>query len=408
MSALATPPTPQPVASSSRLTPPTKRVRVDDNDDSDGEDAELDQSAAAKQARKDARTIRNRESAQRSRNQRKAHLAWLEARVVELEAENRALRTGAPVSTPSAAPSGASVASTPVREASPTQSVVSLANDMGLPPDIVGTGVSLADLAPPPADLQFDVDVKPVVPLPSAALAPATAGTHADALRTENAALRERIGLLENLVKQVVALSSFTPAPVLAPAPVDSLAAVTFATDTFPLGEPSAIVDWDSFTQPDLAPELSQDSITSTSTMSTDIVSTLPAFAEPTDNALVACHPAAVVTPASAGALQRATNSAASTGGARAAGRVRMLARLVVALARIRGWTTASPYPTSTPAPASTSTSTSTSGLMSGSGVGTARARARASASTASLKRAQRERARRRSRRAPTTRGTTR
>ncbi|ORX34432.1 hypothetical protein BD324DRAFT_635899 [Kockovaella imperatae] len=169
------------IASSSKLFTP-KRSR-DEESPSDVEDIPMDDAARAKQARKDARTIRNRESAQRSRNQRKAHMSYLETRVAELEAENKALRGS-------------------TREPSPTLTTVSFSDT-----------VNLASVAPPPRDL----DIKPTIEeLPTLS-----------SLQAENASLRERIALLENLVKQVVAVSNLggldkpadvTVSPSLAPA----------------------------------------------------------------------------------------------------------------------------------------------------------------------------------------------
>ncbi|WVQ97921.1 hypothetical protein IAU59_005039 [Kwoniella sp. CBS 9459] len=191
-----------------------------------GEILDMDEEARAKVARKEARTIRNRESAQRSRNQRKAHLAYLEARVVELENENRTLRGDGPASawSPSMSGSGFGSPSASAREASPAQSVISLANDLGIPTELVsGTGVKLSSVAPPPANMHLE-DVKPVIPqspshedvelktvVPTTPIARASASiSPADRLHAENAALRERVSLLENLVKQVVAVANLS------------------------------------------------------------------------------------------------------------------------------------------------------------------------------------------------------
>ncbi|WVQ84196.1 hypothetical protein IAT38_006347 [Cryptococcus sp. DSM 104549] len=241
----------------------------DDAEELVGITPDMDDEARAKVARKEARTIRNRESAQRSRNQRKHHLAWLETRVVELEAENRALRGDSAVPTASTAPGtpapptassqakrGLSAqphptTSTPTpahahahREPSPAQSVMSLASDLGLPAELVGAGagVSLASVAPPPADLALQVDpgvsgrgeeedVKPILLDGGVAVgfSPQSAvGGVGGGLEAENAVLRERVALLENLVKQVVAVSDLSglvppvlsnPSPALAPPP---------------------------------------------------------------------------------------------------------------------------------------------------------------------------------------------
>ncbi|KAL1409722.1 hypothetical protein Q8F55_003718 [Vanrija albida] len=206
-------------------TPAAKRARPssadkDDEDDAadeagDGEpidEENMDDEAKAKAQRREARTIRNRESAQRSRNQRKAHLAWLEQRVVELEAENRVLRTGSTPSSPMK-----------TRESSPANSIVSLASDLGIPAEIVsaGGGVNLATVAPPPADVQEDI--KPFI---STTVAPPTeapepipitgpvSADFANDIRAENAALRWRVGMLENIVKQAATFFSAYNAPV--------------------------------------------------------------------------------------------------------------------------------------------------------------------------------------------------
>ncbi|WVN85685.1 uncharacterized protein L203_100834 [Cryptococcus depauperatus CBS 7841] len=198
----------------------------------DEEEVEMDEEARAKLARKEARIIRNRESAQRSRNARKQHLVWLESRVVELEAENRTLRgendtPGPSVTTafcrsisPFQEPLSASTSS--VREPSPAQSVLSLANDLGLPSELVGsTGVKLSSVAPLSVDLAsemgMETDVKPDISGDLSMVSQLMLDARDDTvqLREENKALKERVGLLENLVKQVVALSNLGGLPLL-------------------------------------------------------------------------------------------------------------------------------------------------------------------------------------------------
>lgn len=207
---------PAPSPSSSQ---PIKRPRQSNSsprdEDEAASDEDLDEEARAKLARKEARTIRNRESAQRSRNARKAHVAWLEKRVVELEAENRSLKGEPPTSTdpvPTAATPEAT-AQPPAREASTEHDVLSFANDLGIPSEIVSSGVSLSNVAPPPSSV--DVDVKPIIePSPLTLASPAVVLTSNDdlmAIKTENANLRQRVTLLENLVKQVVAIANFSP-----------------------------------------------------------------------------------------------------------------------------------------------------------------------------------------------------
>lgn len=166
-------------ASSSKLntpqTSPLKRQRVSVSASADGTMSDdMDEEMIARKARRDARTIRNRESAQRSRNQRKAHLSDLEERVQQLEAENARLKES------------------PIRDPSPSQSVF-------LPLD---TAINLADVIPPPLDL--GIDIKPIIQPTEKC----QDGLEAEKLKAENMALRERVTLLEGLVKQVVALSN--------------------------------------------------------------------------------------------------------------------------------------------------------------------------------------------------------
>ncbi|WVQ74112.1 hypothetical protein IAR50_003702 [Cryptococcus sp. DSM 104548] len=181
-----------------------------------GMGAGMDDEARAKAARKEARTMRNRESAQRSRNQRKQHLVWLEKRVVELEHENKALKSGSsspppapasPAAARASSPSGSVASSGRLRETSPAQSVISLATDLGLPTELVsgGSGVNLSSVAPPPADLDLAPQPLPSSPPPSRA-----ENDDVELLREQNRALRERVGLLEGLVKQVVSLSNLS------------------------------------------------------------------------------------------------------------------------------------------------------------------------------------------------------
>ncbi|EKD02045.1 hypothetical protein A1Q2_03745 [Trichosporon asahii var. asahii CBS 8904] len=201
-------------------TPAPEGEHDDNNGEAKQPEEEMDEEARAKAARREARTIRNRESAQRSRNQRKAHLAWLEARVVELEAENRALRTGSAPSSPAK-----------TRESSPANSVLSLASDLGIPPEIVtaGGGVNLATVAPPPAhvleDIKPSIDptappAMPEFPTPDLAAQSAPLPGHEQDVRAENAHLRWRVGMLENIVKQAATFFSSYNQLAGQPAPV--------------------------------------------------------------------------------------------------------------------------------------------------------------------------------------------
>lgn len=268
-----------------RATLPAAARAIKEVSELSEEDDDVDDEMKAKLARKEARTIRNRESAQRSRNQRKAHLAWLESRVLELEAENQALRAGPPNAKPKAKkestenvteisgpstlrtssstsvsasespspsvhpnPISAAVSTwtkrsfhpntsysctrTHSREPSPAQSVFSLATDLGLPTELVngGAGVRLASVTPPSKEMLSEMGVDDDDDDREA--------THGDRigvgnffhthlghiqpssnsfdeeearLKEENAHLRERVGLLENLVKQVVILFDLNP-----------------------------------------------------------------------------------------------------------------------------------------------------------------------------------------------------
>ena len=322
-------------------------VEIGDEDDND----HLDNSARAKMLRKEARvsltltidpvivlnyqTIRNRESAQRSRNQRKAHLAYLEVRVAELEKENRALRSGeTPPPTRSAE-----------REASPANSVISLANDLGIPPEIVSSsgGVNLATVAPPPADL----DVKPVVapaspPLTNVQGPPLFGDMTINSLQAENAAIRERVGLLENLVKQVVALSNLGGIPSAQP-PAKSAAPPTSPAYVAPQS-----FEWDAILN---ASNANAESINArlSATLSppmfpvqpldvaTDlsISSANPALPSNT-NANLACHPAVVVTCATSQALQRARTPSRLVPLEMSSARLGMMAKVVIAMAKLR------------------------------------------------------------------------
>ncbi|WWD22181.1 hypothetical protein CI109_106672 [Kwoniella shandongensis] len=350
------------VASSSKRPAPSastttaKRPRPSTShheDESDGEvdivlnaDGEMDDETKAKIARKEARTIRNRESAQRSRNQRKAHLVYLETRVVELEAENRALKRGE-MSTPP--PQHNDVPSAPPsvgREASPAQSVMSLANDLGIPTELVsGTGVRLSNVAPPPADLHIE-DIKPVIaPSPIRAVSPATSTANQDAslaeLRAENAGLRERVSLLENLVKQVVAVANLSG---LDDKPTITTTTATAIESSTPTTAQNA-VDWAAFLSapsaapaPGLESTLSPSLFPSTILNNTDSSATSayqssfvseskPTLSEVTSNP-VARHPAAVATESSVflaterrdEALQRARGITSMSSLARALG----------------------------------------------------------------------------------------
>ncbi|OWZ78619.1 hypothetical protein C366_03267 [Cryptococcus neoformans Tu401-1] len=279
------------------------------------EEDNINEEMKAKLARKEARTIRNRESAQRSRNQRKAHLAWLESRVLELEAENQVLR-GVPSDAEPEAKEGSTVeviegsvssalmasfstlttsasesASSSVhpnptsaaastwtkrsfhpnpshsrtrthsREVSPAQSVLSLATDLGLPTELVngGAGVRLASVTPPSKGMLSEMGVDDDDDDNGAAhkdrirvgnffrthfgRIPPSSNSFSEEefqLKQENAHLRERVGLLENLVKQVVILFNLNPhsAPLCIPVSMPSMSTPVPAPLSMLLGTP--------------------------------------------------------------------------------------------------------------------------------------------------------------------------
>ncbi|WVQ82495.1 hypothetical protein IAT38_004624 [Cryptococcus sp. DSM 104549] len=192
-------------APSSSLPDP-KRARAsespeEEEDDGVGEEG-MDEATLAKKARKDARTIRNRQSAQRSRENRKKHLIDMEKRLAFLEAENAALKSGSASSPSPSASAATSIVVTPPP------------NSTSVSTDVSG-GVQLSSVAPPPADLQIDVK-------PDLMAAPASSGDALEGLKAENARLKEKVVVLEDLVKRVVSaanLSGLGGASAPAPAP---------------------------------------------------------------------------------------------------------------------------------------------------------------------------------------------
>ncbi|WWD07818.1 hypothetical protein V865_005924 [Kwoniella europaea PYCC6329] len=367
--------------------PSTSTVDENNDDEDEGEEinGDMDDEMKARIARKEARTIRNRESAQRSRNQRKAHLASLERRVVELEAENRALKGDSPAS--------ATTPTSAFRETSPAQSVISLANDLGIPTELVnGTGVKLSNVAPPPADLDIndmEEDVKPVInhtpsPVPEivqqqSLLPMSVENIEINQLKAENAALRERVSLLENLVKQVVAVANFSGLQSSSSSSQDIKPTVNSNVDqpSIEIVSPTTSnnIDWASFiSAPVVMPPPTTAGLDSTlspplypSTL-TDIASrpqsgnhghSLNVNVVSNGSNPVARHPAEVATMSSASpsqgveedkALQRArgnhsissTNINTHNSTVITEERIRLVARLVIALAQQRGWITQS------------------------------------------------------------------
>jgi hypothetical protein len=213
---------------------------------------------------------------------------------------------------------------------------MSLANDLGLPHEMVSSsgGVNLATVAPPPPDLE--VDVKPVVAAAAAPSLPhsrpaAPMSVDVTALQNENAALRERIGLLENLVKQVVALSNLGGLPTSAPAPVQPQPASPDTVQAF---------DWDTLVAPAQPSRLETTlSPPMFPTQPLDAVAQTTVVKSETSEMNLACHPAAVVTCASPSqALQRARNPSSLVPLEMTSARMATMARVVIAMARLRGW----------------------------------------------------------------------
>jgi len=259
MSATIMPPTPQPK--------PEKRARQESETIED-----LDESALAKKARKDARVMRNRESAQRSRNQRKNEMVSLQTRVRELEEENRRLRDQTPHLS-----SSPSTSTSSLRQATPEQRVLSLADNLGIPPSMVSAGVNLSSVAPRHAETELPVlkeepTIHQLVP-----------SSEIDRLILENRALSERIQTLELLVKQVVAMSNFSTVNVSIPTTTTQqtlapLPEQTTKNDTF---------DFSSFVNP---------TVDETSSLSMNHQSlTTPSWssADTNSNHPIACHSAA-------------------------------------------------------------------------------------------------------------------
>lgn len=298
-------------SSSSSGDSPSKRSRLDSEMPED-----MDESAQSKIARKEARVIRNRESAQRSRNQRKHYLANLEVRNRELEEENRRLRAGsshAPLMT-SPCPTTTSVSR---ESSSPEQNVITLAGELGIPPQMVSSGVSLSSVAPPPHDAEVHVKQESI---------PTSASTNPEIER-----LNQRISMLEDLLKRVVAVSNFgivTPPP--SAVPVDTL------TVQQPVSAVDETFDFTSFLQsgPSDAPSTPTPV---TPSLSNEVTSSFYP---------VACHSAAVATLVSSDSTSDEGRAPQRARGTRnnldlrliTRKRLDLVARVLVALAISRGW----------------------------------------------------------------------
>jgi hypothetical protein len=268
--------------------------------------------------------------------------------VSELEAENRALRSGE-------TPPPTRAKSTD-REASPAQSVISLANDLGIPPEIVSSsgGVNLANVAPPPADLE--PEVKPVIASPSPTPIPLVVAPMGNAtlasLQIENATLRERVGLLENLVKQVVALANLSGLPSSASALVSSTQSAPSVTV-----DEQAPLDWDtlvnSTTQNNnlnatLSPSMYPVEPLESTRIDINLAPSLPSVsAFPSNNSEMnlACHPAVMATCAGnpGQALQRARTTSPLGPLEMSSDRLGVMAKVIIELARVRGMSSHSP-----------------------------------------------------------------
>jgi hypothetical protein len=267
--------------------------------------------------------MRNRESAQRSRNQRKNELAYLQTRVVELEEENRRLRDTTPQLT-----SSPSTSTSSLRQATPEQMVLSLAGDLGIPPSMVSSGVNLSSVAPRHTETELPViKQEPVVqqPVPS---------TEIDRLISENRALLERIQTLEALVKQVVAMSDFSTVNVPASTTQQTLAPPQQTS------QPEAF-DYTPFVNPTI------DDTPSSSITQTNTTLATPLWSSTETNSIhpVACHSAAVAISdlsfqGKGEAQQRARGNGMNLHPSLITKeRLSLVARVIVASAKMRGWT---------------------------------------------------------------------
>lgn len=275
--------------------------------------------------------IRNRESAQRSRNQRKQYLAGLEVRNRELEEEVRRLRGESPGVTPKPSPSTVA-SSTTALETSPEQTVLTLAGELGIPPQMVSSGVSLSSVAPPPHDAEPDVQVKQEF-----ITAPALTNSEMDKLVSQNKALTQRVSILENLLKQVVAVSNLGGLQpiVTQPTPVDTL----------PVHQPASAVD-ETFDFNSFIQSSTSDTPPSPTTISAPITPSV-SDQSPTSFYPVACHSAAVATivssedPSDEGTAPQRARGNRNTLDSRLITRDRLdkVARILGALAKLRGWT---------------------------------------------------------------------
>lgn len=258
------------------------------------------------------------------------------------------------------------------RESSPANSVLSLASDLGIPPEIVtaGGGVNLATVAPPPAHVLEDIkpSVDPTAPpaMPDFATAefaaPTPAPGHEQDVRAENAHLRWRVGMLENIVKQAATFFSSYNNLAGQAAPVTPNGMVHT-----PIASPAPGMD--ATLSPPMFPAHPREAVRSPLRLQTQLMNAVHSNVLPnptsSDSSFidlsnpVARHPAVMATlPAVSSkrrgqALQRATGSLTGINWDLPANRHRLdvVAKVIVQLARLRGWASASPRPSRTRAP---------------------------------------------------------
>lgn len=259
------------------------------------------------------------------------------------------------------------------RESSPANSVLSLASDLGIPPEIVtaGGGVNLATVAPPPAHVLEDIKPSidptappaiPEFPTPDLSAQSAPLPGHEQDVRAENAHLRWRVGMLENIVKQAATFFSSYNQLAGQAAPVAPNGIVGT-----PISSPAPGMD--ATLSPPLFPAQPREAVKSPLRLQSQLVNAAHPNVLPnptsSDSSFidlsnpVARHPAVMATsPAVSSkrrgqALQRATGSLTGINWDLPANRQRLdvVAKVIVQLARLRGWASASPRPSRTRAP---------------------------------------------------------
>jgi len=269
--------------------------------------------------------MRNRESAQRSRNQRKNELLYLQTRVGELEEENRRLREQTPQLTSSPSSSMSSL-----RQATPEQKVLTLAGDLGIPPSMVSAGVNMSSVAPRHVESELPiVKEEPIFHQPAPP-------SEIDRLISENRALLERIQTLESLVKQVVAMSDFSTVNV---PPITTQQTLAPSQQT---SQPETF-DFNSFVNPNV----DETPLLSTAQTTPSLTLTTPSWSSTESNSIhpIACHSAAVAisdlsSPDKGETQQRAKGTGLILHPSLITKeRLSLVARVIVASAKMRGWT---------------------------------------------------------------------